>query len=76
MECSCPEAARNRAARRPQPATSTTADGELVCRFCWEVINRCAQCGTLTEDDGCDNPFCERWRFGAAFDELAPPQGS
>ena len=44
MECQCDEAERNRNPRRGDPpsstnVTSTNEDGEVVCLFCWEVID-------------------------------------
>lgn len=43
MECQCDDAVRNRNPRRGDPPpdptpTWVTEDGEVVCRFCWEVI--------------------------------------
>lgn len=40
MECQCDEAVRNRKKRSPDPnpTTGPNDDGEVICRFCWEVI--------------------------------------
>lgn len=38
--CDCAETERNLKSRFPMLSTSITEDGEIVCRFCWEVLNR------------------------------------
>lgn len=38
-ECSCADAERNRRKRDPEPSTfPPNQDGEIVCRFCWNVL--------------------------------------